>query len=51
MANPILIDGRNTLDAAAVTAAGITYEGVGRPQLTSATAASLGETAAATPTV
>ncbi len=30
MAQPILIDGRNFLDPVALTAAGITYEGIGR---------------------
>jgi len=30
MANPLLIDGRNFLDADAVRAAGLTYEGIGR---------------------
>ena len=31
MSNPLLIDGRNFLDAEAVRAAGITYDGIGRP--------------------
>jgi len=31
MANPLIIDGRNLLDPAAVRAAGFRYEGVGRP--------------------
>ncbi len=31
MKTPLLIDGRNYLDEAALTAAGITYEGIGRP--------------------
>jgi UDPglucose 6-dehydrogenase len=30
MAGDLLIDGRNALDPAAVRAAGLTYEGVGR---------------------
>jgi UDPglucose 6-dehydrogenase len=29
--NPLVIDGRNTLDAAAWRAAGWTYQGLGRP--------------------
>jgi UDPglucose 6-dehydrogenase len=31
MATPLLIDGRNFLDADAVRAAGLAYEGIGRP--------------------
>jgi UDPglucose 6-dehydrogenase len=31
MSTPLLVDGRNFLDAEAVRAAGLTYEGVGRP--------------------
>ena len=31
MATPLLIDGRNFLDADAVRAAGVVYEGIGRP--------------------
>jgi UDPglucose 6-dehydrogenase len=31
MANPLIIDGRNLLDPAAVRAAGFAYEGIGRP--------------------
>ena len=31
MANPLVVDGRNFLDAEAVRAAGIAYEGIGRP--------------------
>ncbi|MGZ5316266.1 MAG: UDP binding domain-containing protein, partial [Solirubrobacterales bacterium] len=31
MANPLVVDGRNVLDAEAVRAAGIAYEGIGRP--------------------
>jgi UDPglucose 6-dehydrogenase len=31
MANPVLIDGRNFLDPEAVRAAGLVYEGIGRP--------------------
>ena len=31
MANPLLIDGRNFLDADAIRAAGFTYDGIGRP--------------------
>jgi UDPglucose 6-dehydrogenase len=34
MAGTLVLDGRNALDAAAVTAAGLTYEGVGRGTLT-----------------
>jgi hypothetical protein len=30
MANPLIIDGRNLLDPAAVRAAGFAYEGIGR---------------------
>jgi UDPglucose 6-dehydrogenase len=30
MANPLLVDGRNFLDPAAMRAAGFTYEGIGR---------------------
>ena len=30
MANPLIVDGRNFLDADAVRAAGFTYEGIGR---------------------
>ena len=30
MANPLLVDGRNFLDPAAMAAAGFTYEGIGR---------------------
>ena len=30
MANPLVVDGRNFLDAEAVRAAGFTYEGIGR---------------------
>jgi hypothetical protein len=30
MRTPVLIDGRNHLDAAAMNAAGYTYEGMGR---------------------
>ncbi len=33
MATPLIIDGRNLLDGAAVAAAGFVYEGVGRPAL------------------
>jgi UDPglucose 6-dehydrogenase len=35
MAGTLVLDGRNALDAAAVTAAGLTYEGIGRGTLTS----------------
>ena len=28
---PLLVDGRNFLDAEAVRAAGLTYDGIGRP--------------------
>jgi UDPglucose 6-dehydrogenase len=31
MARPLIVDGRNLLDPAAVRAAGFAYEGVGRP--------------------
>jgi UDPglucose 6-dehydrogenase len=31
MANPLLIDGRNFIDPAAVRAGGLIYEGIGRP--------------------
>ena len=31
MRNPLIIDGRNLLDPAAVRAAGFAYEGIGRP--------------------
>jgi UDPglucose 6-dehydrogenase len=31
MAQPLIVDGRNFLDAAALRAAGFTYEGIGRP--------------------
>jgi UDPglucose 6-dehydrogenase len=31
MANPLIVDGRNFLDADAVRAAGLTYDGIGRP--------------------
>jgi UDPglucose 6-dehydrogenase len=30
MVNPLIVDGRNFLDAEAVRAAGFTYEGIGR---------------------
>ncbi len=33
MKTPLLIDGRNYLDEAALTEAGITYEGIGRPSI------------------
>jgi UDPglucose 6-dehydrogenase len=33
MNTPLLVDGRNFLDAEAVRAAGLTYEGIGRPSL------------------
>jgi UDPglucose 6-dehydrogenase len=35
MAGTLVLDGRNALDAGAVTAAGLTYEGIGRGTLTS----------------
>ncbi len=35
MAGSLVLDGRNALDAGAVTAAGLTYEGIGRGSLTS----------------
>ena len=31
MANPLIVDGRNFLDPDALRAAGLTYEGIGRP--------------------
>jgi UDPglucose 6-dehydrogenase len=31
MSSPLIVDGRNFLDAEAVRAAGLTYEGIGRP--------------------
>jgi UDPglucose 6-dehydrogenase len=31
MSNPLIVDGRNFLDAEAIRAAGITYDGIGRP--------------------
>jgi UDPglucose 6-dehydrogenase len=34
MATPLIVDGRNFLDAQSVRSAGITYEGIGRPSLT-----------------
>ncbi|MBA3326674.1 MAG: UDP-glucose/GDP-mannose dehydrogenase family protein [Solirubrobacterales bacterium] len=37
MAGTVVIDGRNALDAVAVTAAGLTYEGIGRGSLASLT--------------
>ena len=30
MARPLIVDGRNYLDPAAITAAGLEYEGIGR---------------------
>ena len=30
MADPVIVDGRNVLDAEAVQAAGLVYEGIGR---------------------
>ena len=39
MARPLIVDGRNLLDAAAVVAAGFEYEAIGRPtKATSVTA-------------
>jgi len=35
MARPLIVDGRNLLDPAAVQAAGFAYEGIGRPRLAS----------------
>jgi hypothetical protein len=35
MAGKLVLDGRNALDAAAVIAAGLMYEGIGRGTLTS----------------
>jgi UDPglucose 6-dehydrogenase len=37
MAHPLIVDGRNLLDPAAVVAAGFEYEAVGRPSLPLAT--------------
>jgi UDPglucose 6-dehydrogenase len=34
MAGTLVLDGRNALDSDAVTAAGLTYEGIGRGTLT-----------------
>jgi UDPglucose 6-dehydrogenase len=31
MSRPLLVDGRNMLDPAALRAAGFAYEGIGRP--------------------
>jgi UDPglucose 6-dehydrogenase len=39
MTNPLLVDGRNFLDRDAVTAAGITYEAIGRPSASDRAAA------------
>ena len=33
MSTPLLVDGRNFLDADAVRAAGLIYEGIGRPNV------------------
>ena len=33
MATPLIVDGRNFLDAEALREAGFTYEGVGRPDV------------------
>ena len=38
MANPLIVDGRNFLDAEAVRAAGLIYEGIGRPARSAASA-------------
>ena len=38
MKTPLLVDGRNFLDATALRAAGITYEGIGRPSIGDPTA-------------
>ena len=35
MAGTLVLDGRNALDAGAIRAAGLTYEGIGRGTLTS----------------
>jgi UDPglucose 6-dehydrogenase len=40
MARPLLVDGRNFLDPAALRAAGFEYEGIGKPQAAPAPAAS-----------
>jgi UDPglucose 6-dehydrogenase len=37
MRNPLLIDGRNCLDAEEIRAAGLTYDGIGRPSPSDAT--------------
>jgi UDPglucose 6-dehydrogenase len=42
MGRPLLVDGRNFLDPELVRAAGIDYEGIGRPGLTAATEAGAG---------
>jgi UDPglucose 6-dehydrogenase len=33
MANPLIVDGRNFLDAETLRDAGFTYEGIGRPSV------------------
>jgi len=38
MARPLLVDGRNFLDGAAMRAAGFDYEGIGKPQVPTVTA-------------
>ncbi len=40
MAQPLIVDGRNYLDPAALRAAGFEYEGIGRPEVAAATATS-----------
>jgi UDPglucose 6-dehydrogenase len=39
MANPLIVDGRNFLDAEKLREAGFTYEGIGRPSVAVAAAA------------
>ncbi|MFN2628652.1 MAG: nucleotide sugar dehydrogenase [Gaiellaceae bacterium] len=43
MAHPLIVDGRNLLDPAAVRAAGFAYDGIGRPTSTFADSVELGE--------
>ena len=40
MKQPLMVDGRNFLDPAAMRAAGFEYEGIGKPRATAAPAAS-----------
>jgi UDPglucose 6-dehydrogenase len=39
MARPLIVDGRNYLDPAALRAAGFSYEGIGKPEVAAATSA------------